>query len=91
MSLDLIHGSDQSDDVGGEESSMELLLLFAFAAIFAIGFNYAQPKVGTYFPTIGGNFFGATLLTAAMVMALLLVVSFVFAEIGSKSPVTVQA
>ena len=63
---------------------MEILLLFAFAAVFAIAFNYAQPKALAQFPTFAANFWGTTLLTAVSVMLLLLLVSFVFAEVGVK-------
>lgn len=63
---------------------MELVLLFAFAAVFAIAFNYAQPKALGKFPTLAANFWGTTFLTAVMVMLLLVVVSFVFAEAGVK-------
>lgn len=69
---------------------MELLLLFAFAMLFAIGFNFAQPRVLGYFPSLSANFFSVTLITAGAVMLLLLAVSFVFAEVG-KSPVQVNA
>jgi len=69
---------------------MEILLLFAFAMLFAIGFNFVQPKALKYFPTFGGNFLGATLITGLAVLVLLLAVSFVFAEVG-KNPVQVTA
>jgi len=59
---------------------MEIVLLFAFAAIFAIGFNYGQPKLLGKFPTLAANYWGTTILTAVSVMALLVAVSFVFAE-----------
>ena len=63
---------------------MEILLLFAFAAIFALGFNYAQPKVLGKFPSLSANYWGVTFLTAVSVMVLLVAVSFVFAEVGVK-------
>lgn len=63
---------------------MELLLLFAFAMLFAIAFNYGQPKVLGYFPTFSTNFWGVTLLTAASVLFLLVAVSWVFAEVGKE-------
>jgi len=69
---------------------MELLLLFAFAMLFAIGFNFAQPRILGRFPSFATNFFGVTIITALAVMALLLAVSFVFAEVG-KNPVQVSA
>jgi hypothetical protein len=64
-----------------------IVLLFAFAAIFAIGFNYSQPKLLGKFPTLAANFWGTTILTAVAVMVLLLAVSFVFAEAGVKEGV----
>lgn len=63
---------------------MEIVLLFAFAAIFAIGFNYGQPKVLAKFPTIAAKFWGTTLITALSVMVLLVTVSFIFSEVGFK-------
>jgi hypothetical protein len=63
---------------------MEFVLLFAFAALFAIAFNYAQPKALSYFPQASSNFWGTTLITAVAVMVLLVLVSFVFAEVGVK-------
>ena len=63
---------------------MALVLLFAFAAIFAIGFNYGQPKLLGKFPTLAASFWGTTLLTAVAVMILLVTVSFLFAEVGVK-------
>jgi hypothetical protein len=63
---------------------MEFILLFAFAALFAIAFNYVQPKALSYFPNASANFWGTTLITAVAVMILLVVVSFVFAEVGVK-------
>lgn len=63
---------------------MEIVLLFAFAAIFAIGFNYGQPKLLGKFPSLSANYWGTTLLTAVAVMVLLVAVSFVFAEAGVK-------
>jgi hypothetical protein len=66
------------------EIEMELLLLFAFAAVFAIAFNYAQPKALGKFPTLAANFWGTTFITAIAVMVLLVVVSFVFAEVGVR-------
>lgn len=63
---------------------MEIVLLFAFAAIFALGFNYAQPKVLGKFPSFAKSFWGTTFLTAISVMILLVVVSFAFAEVGVK-------
>lgn len=65
---------------------MELVLLFAFAAIFAIGFNYGQPKLLGKFPSLAANYWGTTLLTAISVMVLLVVVSFAFAEAGVREP-----
>lgn len=65
---------------------MEIVLLFAFAAIFAIGFNYGQPKLLGKFPTLAANFWGTTALTAVTVMVLLVVVSFAFAEAGVREP-----
>ena len=65
---------------------MELVLLFAFAMVFAIGFNYAQPKALGYFPNFANNFWGVTLVTAGAVMVLLVAVSFVFAEVGVREP-----
>jgi hypothetical protein len=65
---------------------MELILLFAFAAIFAIGFNYGQPKLLGKFPSLAGNYWGTTFLTAVSVMILLVVVSFAFAEAGVREP-----
>jgi predicted PurR-regulated permease PerM len=61
---------------------MEFLLLFAFAMLFAIAFNYAQPKALGRFPKFASSFWGVTLVTAVAVLVLLVVVSFVFAEVG---------
>lgn len=66
---------------------MEILLLFAFAAVFAIALNYLQPMALTQFPSLAANFWGTTLLTAVAVMILLVTVSFVFAEVGIKKTV----
>lgn len=63
---------------------MELLLLFAFAFLFAVAFNYAQPKALGYFPSFASNFWGTTIVTAVAVMVLLVAVSFVFAEAGAE-------
>lgn len=63
---------------------MEIVLLFAFAAIFALGFNYGQPKLLGKFPSLAANFWGTTFLTAVAVMVLLVGVSFVFAEAGVR-------
>ena len=63
---------------------MELILLFAFAALFAILFNYGQPRALGYFPKLAGNFWGVTLVTAASVAVLLVVVSWVFAKVGKN-------
>lgn len=65
---------------------MELVLLFAFAAIFAIGFNYGQPKLLGKFPSLSSNYWGTTFLTAIAVMVLLVAVSFAFAKAGVKEP-----
>ena len=65
---------------------MELVLLFAFAVVFAILLNFSGPKVQGYFPSLAANYWGSTLLTAVMVLILLVVVSFVFAEVGVKEP-----
>ena len=64
---------------------MELLLLFAFAMLFAIGFNYGQPKLLNRFPTFAANFWGVTVLTAVAVAVLLVAVSWVFAEVGKET------
>jgi hypothetical protein len=69
---------------------MEILLLFAFAFLFAIAFNYAQPKALAKFPNFAANFWGVTVITAVSVMVLLVAVSWVFAEVG-KGAVEVQA
>ena len=69
---------------------MELLLLFAFAALFAIAFNFAQPKALGYFPSLAANFWSATAVTAVAVMVLLLLVSFAFSLVA-ESPVEVSA
>jgi len=61
---------------------MELILLFAFAAVFALGLNYVGPRATTYFPTLAGSFWGSTLLTTIAVMVLLVAVSFAFAAAG---------
>jgi hypothetical protein len=63
---------------------MEIVLLFAFAFVFAVGFNYAQPKLLGYFPDAASNFWSGTAITAVAVMILLVAVSFVFAEVGIK-------
>jgi hypothetical protein len=63
---------------------MELLLVFAFAMLFAIGFNYAQPKALGYFPKLAASFWGVTVVTAFSVFVLLFVVSFVFAMVGKE-------
>jgi hypothetical protein len=65
---------------------MEFVLLFAFAAIFAIAFNYGQPRLLGRFPSLAANYWGTTLLTAVTVMILLVVVSFAFAEAGVEKP-----
>jgi predicted PurR-regulated permease PerM len=70
---------------------MELLLLFAFAVLFAIALNYGQPKLQGYFPNAAGNFWYSTLLTAVAVAFLLVVVSWVFAEVGEGKVVSVKA
>jgi hypothetical protein len=71
---------------------MELLLLFAFAMLFAIAFNYGQPKILGYFPNAQSNFIYTTAVTAVAVMALLLIVSFVFSTVaGKENPVEVSA
>jgi hypothetical protein len=69
---------------------MEFLLLFAFAVLFAIAFNYGQPKILGKFPSFATNFWGVTLLSAVAVMLLLLIVSWVFAKVGDRA-VTVAA
>ena len=69
---------------------MELLLLFAFAALFAIAFNFAQPKALGYFPSLAANFWSATAVTAVAGMVLLLRVSFAFSLVA-ESPVEVSA
>lgn len=63
---------------------MEIVLLFAFAVLFAIAFNYGQPKALGYFPSIASNFWGVTLITAVAVMVLLVAVSWIFAEVGKE-------
>lgn len=63
---------------------MELVLLFAFAAIFAVAFNYGQPRLLGKFPSLAANYWGTTLLTAVTVMILLVAVSWAFAEAGEK-------
>lgn len=65
---------------------MEIVLLFAFAAIFAIGFNYGQPKLLGKFPNLATNYWGTTFLTAISVMVLLVAVSFAFAKVGVREP-----
>lgn len=65
---------------------MEILLLFAFAAIFALGFNYGQPKLLAKFPNLAANYWGTTFLTAIAVMVLLVTVSFAFAKAGVREP-----
>lgn len=67
---------------------MEIVLLFAFAAVFAIGFNYGQPRLLGKFPKLAGNFWGTTFLTAVAVMVLLVAVSFAFAEAGVRKGVS---
>ena len=63
---------------------MEILLLFAFAALFAIAFNWGQPRLLGHFPNFAANYWGVTLLTAASVLVLLVAVSWVFAEVGKE-------
>jgi multisubunit Na+/H+ antiporter MnhG subunit len=63
---------------------MELLLFFAFAALFALGFNFLGPRAQKQFPSVASTFWGATLITTLAVMVLLVAVSFVFAEVGVK-------
>jgi hypothetical protein len=69
---------------------MEFVLLFAFAAMFAVAFNFAQPKIIGRFPNYASNFFAVTALTAVAVMVLLLLVSFVFSLV-KENPVEVAA
>ena len=57
---------------------MELLLLFAFAALFAIAFNFAQPKALGYFPSLAANFWSATAVTAVAVIRKIIVGSLIY-------------
>jgi predicted PurR-regulated permease PerM len=68
---------------------MELLLLFVFAVLFAILLNWGTPKLQSRFPTAASNFWYSTLLTAVAVAVLLVLVSWVFAEVGEGKVVKV--
>lgn len=67
---------------------MEFLMLFAFAAVFAMGFNFFMPKLSAYpqLAKLHSTYAGQTVLTAALVFGLLIAVSYTFA-IAGKSPV----
>lgn len=68
---------------------MEFLLMFVFAVVFAMGFNYfmpmviARPEVSKY----TGSYAGQTAITAVLVFALLVAVGFVFSLVGAKAKV----
>jgi uncharacterized membrane protein len=65
---------------------MALILLFAFAAIFSIAFNYAAPKVASVpqLQSYTGTYFGRTAITTVTVFVLLIVVSFAMSFVASK-------
>lgn len=68
---------------------MEFVLLFVFAVVFAMGFNYFMPKVvnNAQVSKYTGTYAGQTAITAALVFALLIAVSFVFSTLGAKKVV----
>jgi len=75
---------------------MEFVMLFIFAIVFAMGFNYLMPrfsaKVATY-PKLAAHqssYAGQTVVTATAVFVLLLVVSYVFASVGGRSAPSVS-
>lgn len=67
-----------------------LFLLFIFAILFSMLFNYGGPKLMNYAlarPTIakyGASYYGKTLLTAATVFIFLVVVSVAMSAVGEK-------
>jgi nitrogen fixation/metabolism regulation signal transduction histidine kinase len=63
---------------------MEWLLLFAFAVVFAILLNWGLPQAESTFPNVAGSFWGVTAITAVFLLVLLVVVSWVFAEVAGK-------
>lgn len=63
---------------------MEFILLFAFAALFAMVFNYAQPKALGKFPNLAKSYWGATFITTIAVAVLLVVVTVIFAAVGEE-------
>ena len=64
---------------------MEYVLLFAFAAIYALIDGYVQPMISAsqnpYVLKLGASSKGKLALRAATVFALLVVVAFVFAQV----------
>jgi Zn-dependent protease len=67
-----------------------MLLLFIFAVLFAMGFNYGGPRFMNYAVSkpwgqrLNGSYAGKTVLTAIMVFALLVGVSLVMSAVKEK-------
>lgn len=72
---------------------MEIVLLFIFAVLFAMGFNYGMPRLQTRFAAnsrvgkYASGYAGQTAATAVLVFALLVAVSFVFSVAGQSARV----
>jgi hypothetical protein len=72
---------------------MEILLLFIFAVLFAMGFNYGMPRLQTRFAAnsrvgkYATSYGGQTAVTAVMVFTLLVAVAFVFSLAGQSARV----
>jgi hypothetical protein len=67
-----------------------MLLLFIFAVLFSMLFNYGAPKFVNFAmskPTVaryGGSYAGRTLLTATIVFVFLIAVSYAMSAAGER-------
>lgn len=65
---------------------MAAVLLFVFAILFSIVFNWGAPRVMAYprFQKLQGSYAGKTFVTALAVFAFLIAVSYAMAAAGRK-------
>lgn len=65
---------------------MEWVLLFVFSLIFALGFNWASPKVMSHpkLQRFQGNYAGRTVITAGVVFVFLIAVSYAMSAVGER-------
>lgn len=67
----------------------DLLVFVVFAALFAMGFNYAMPRVTAYprFAKYAGTYAGQTAMTAGLVFLLLVGLAYVMSMAGVRGRV----